>query len=306
MKQRGSVERAAGHRAAAAVGERCGLGQRRHRRHAARARHPLCRAQPGASYRGLHDSLVNQLGNERPQMLLCLHEESRGRDRAWLGQGGGASRWLAIVHSNVGLMHATMAIFNAWCDRVPLVLLGATGPVDAAKRRPWIDWIHTARDQGALVRNYTKWDDQPASIAAAYESILRARQIAATAPRGPAYVVPRRGAPGSEARARRRCRMRRALPAAGARRARARARRGGGAKLHRAPSGRSSSWAASRAASEAWRRRVAARRGAGRGRADRSASSAPRSRPTIRCSARRPPRCRRPAGPSSCARRMSC
>ncbi len=71
----------------------------------------------------------------------------------------------AAVHSNVGLMHATMAIFNAWCDRMPMVVLGATGPVDAVKRRPWIDWIHTARDQGALIRGYTKWDDQPASPA---------------------------------------------------------------------------------------------------------------------------------------------
>ena len=59
-------------------------------------------------------------------------------------------------------MHATMAMFNAWCDRMPVVVLGATGPVDAMHRRPWIDWIHTARDQGALVRDYTKWDDQPA------------------------------------------------------------------------------------------------------------------------------------------------
>ena len=94
----------------------------------------------------------------------------------------------ARVHSNVGLMHATMAMFNAWCDRVPVLVLGATGPVDAAKRRPWIDWIHTARDQGALVRAYTKWDDQPASLAAAHEAILRATWIAQTAPRGPVYV----------------------------------------------------------------------------------------------------------------------
>ena len=92
------------------------------------------------------------------------------------------------VHSNVGLMHATMAIFNAWCDRMPVVILGATGPVDAAKRRPWIDWIHTARDQGALIRGYSKWDDQPASPAAAREAILRAGWIANTAPRGPTYV----------------------------------------------------------------------------------------------------------------------
>ena len=94
----------------------------------------------------------------------------------------------AAVHSNVGLMHATMAIFNAWCDRMPMLMLGATGPVDATKRRPWIDWIHTARDQGALVRDYTKWDDQPASAGAAREAVLRADWIANTAPRGPIYV----------------------------------------------------------------------------------------------------------------------
>jgi thiamine pyrophosphate-dependent acetolactate synthase large subunit-like protein len=93
-----------------------------------------------------------------------------------------------VLHSNVGLMHGTMAIFNAWCDRVPMLVLGATGPWDAAKRRPWIDWLHTSADQGALVRDYTKWDNQPASVPAAYEALLRAAQIADTAPRGPTYV----------------------------------------------------------------------------------------------------------------------
>jgi thiamine pyrophosphate-dependent acetolactate synthase large subunit-like protein len=81
-----------------------------------------------------------------------------------------------------------MAIFNAWCDRTPLIVLGATGAVDAVRRRPWIEWIHTVRDQGALIRNYTKWDDQPASIGAAQEAILRANMIAQTAPHGPVYV----------------------------------------------------------------------------------------------------------------------
>src|SRR5262249_45061216 len=71
---------------------------------------------------------------------------------------------------------------------VPMLILGATGPWDAAKRRPWIDWLHTASDQGALVRDYTKWDNQPASVPAAYEALLRAAQIADTAPRGPTYV----------------------------------------------------------------------------------------------------------------------
>src|SRR6185503_17662567 len=81
-----------------------------------------------------------------------------------------------------------MAIFNAWCDRMPVLVLGATGPVDTVKRRPWIDWIHTARDQGAIVRPYVKWDDQPASPAAAREALLRAAWIAQTAPMGPVYV----------------------------------------------------------------------------------------------------------------------
>src|SRR5512146_1819818 len=148
---------------------------------------PYIALNPGASYRGLHDSIVNFLGNETPQMLLCLHEESAVAIAHGYAKVTGTAM-AAAVHSNVGLMHATMAIFNAWCDRMPMVVLGATGPVDATKRRPWIDWIHTARDQGALVRGYTKWDDQPASAGAAREAVLRAGWIANTAPRGPTYV----------------------------------------------------------------------------------------------------------------------
>ncbi|HEY5796925.1 MAG TPA: thiamine pyrophosphate-binding protein [Bosea sp. (in: a-proteobacteria)] len=142
---------------------------------------------PGASFRGLHDSLVNHLGNHDPAMIVCLHEEHA------VAIADGFSRvaqepMAVILHSNVGLMHATMTIFNAWCDRRPMLIIGATGPVDAHRRRPWIDWIHTSRDQGALVRPYTKWDDQPASAEAAVESVLRADQIARTAPMGPVYV----------------------------------------------------------------------------------------------------------------------
>jgi thiamine pyrophosphate-dependent acetolactate synthase large subunit-like protein len=148
---------------------------------------PYIALNPGASYRGLHDSLVNYLGNERPQMLLCLHEEAAVAIAHGYAKVTGKAM-AAAVHSNVGLMHATMAIFNAWCDRMPVVVLGATGPVDAVKRRPWIDWIHTSRDQGALVRGYTKWDDQPASPLAAREAVLRAAWIANTAPCGPTYV----------------------------------------------------------------------------------------------------------------------
>ncbi len=148
---------------------------------------PYVALNPGASYRGLHDSLVNLLGNRDPQMLLCLHEEHAVAIAHGYAKVTGKPMG-AIVHSNVGLMHATMAIFDAWCDRVPVFVLGATGPVDAAKRRPWIDWIHTAQDQGALIRNFSKWDDQPASVAAAAESVLRAYRMMVTPPRGPVYI----------------------------------------------------------------------------------------------------------------------
>ena len=142
---------------------------------------------PGASYRGLHDSLVNYLGNKKPQMVLCLHDETA----VSIAQGywKASNKLMAVgLHSNVGLMHASMPIFNSWCDRTPMLILGATGPWDAAKRRPWIDWIHTCSDQAALVRNFTKWDNQPGSVAAAVEALLRGAQLAATAPRAPVYV----------------------------------------------------------------------------------------------------------------------
>jgi thiamine pyrophosphate-dependent acetolactate synthase large subunit-like protein len=148
---------------------------------------PFIALNPGSSYRGLHDSIVNYLGNERPQMLVCLHEESAvAIAHGWAKVTGRAMA--AAVHSNVGLFHATMAVFNAWCDRVPLLLLGATGPVDAPKRRPWIDWIHTAQDQGGILRDYIKWDAQPASPAAAQEALARAAWLTNVAPKAPVYV----------------------------------------------------------------------------------------------------------------------
>ena len=149
---------------------------------------PYIALNPGASYRGLHDSIVNYLGNENPKMLLCLHEEHAIAIAQGYAKVTGKAM-AAAIHSNVGLMHASMAIFNAWCDRVPMVILGATGIVDAVKRRPWIEWIHTSRDQASMVRHYVKWDDQPASVGAARESILRAAWLSNTAPKAPTYVV---------------------------------------------------------------------------------------------------------------------
>ncbi len=142
---------------------------------------------PGASYRGFHDSIVNYLGNDNPQMVICLHEEHAVSIAD--GYGKVTEQPMAVaLHANVGLMHATMPIFNAWCDRTPMIVFGANGPVDAHLRRPWIDWIHSAKDQASMIRNFTKWDDQPASPQAAVESVLRANQITRTPPYGPVYI----------------------------------------------------------------------------------------------------------------------
>ena len=143
---------------------------------------------PGSSFRGLHDSLVNYLGNDNPKLMLALHEQSVVAIAHGYAKVTGKPM-AVVVHSNVGLMCALMSVFNAWCDRVPILMLGATGAVDSTVRRNWIDWAHTFRDQGALVRHCVKWDEQPASPEASVDSMLRAYQAACTAPCGPSYVV---------------------------------------------------------------------------------------------------------------------
>ena len=142
---------------------------------------------PGATFRGLHDSLVNYGGNHMPEMILCPHEEmtvalAHGYARA-IGKP-----MASAVHNIVGLQHAAMAIYNAWCDRLPVIVMGGTGPMDTAQRRPWIDWVHTALVQGNLVRDFVKWDDQPGSVEAVPDAFIRAYRLATTDPMGPVYL----------------------------------------------------------------------------------------------------------------------
>jgi len=142
---------------------------------------------PGASFRGLHDSLVNYGGDQQPRTILCTHEEISVALAHGYAKATGRPM-VAALHDVVGLQHACMAIFNAWCDRVPVLLLGGTGPMDSSRRRPWIEWIHTALVQGNHVRDFVKWDDQPANAAGVVESILRAYQLMSAEPTGPVYV----------------------------------------------------------------------------------------------------------------------
>ncbi|MFI5266502.1 MAG: thiamine pyrophosphate-binding protein [Chloroflexota bacterium] len=148
---------------------------------------PYIALNPGASYRGFHDSLVNYNSNQGPGMILCNHEEVAVAVAHGYAKVTGRAM-AASLHSNVGLMHGSMGIFNAFVDRAPVVVFGGTGPMDSTRRRPWIDWIHTANNQGGMVRDFTKWEHQPSSIAAIPEAIMRGWHLAMTEPRGPVYI----------------------------------------------------------------------------------------------------------------------
>ena len=142
---------------------------------------------PGATFRGIHDSIVNFGGNYKPEVIFCCHEEFSVAIAHGYAKAKGKPM-VAIVHNIVGLQHASMAIFNAWCDRVPIIVLGGTGPMNTTRRRPRIDWIHTAMVQGNQVRDYVKWDDQPYNLASVPESFVRGYRIATTEPTAPVYI----------------------------------------------------------------------------------------------------------------------
>jgi acetolactate synthase-1/2/3 large subunit len=147
---------------------------------------PYAALNPGASYRGLHDSIVNYGGN-RPVMMLCQHEETAVQIAHGYAKASGRPM-VAILHDLVGLLHANLAVYYAYADRAPVFIVGATGPMDETKRRPRIDWIHTALVQGEAVRAYTKWDYQPTVVGGVPESFARAYAVMMTEPRGPIYM----------------------------------------------------------------------------------------------------------------------
>jgi acetolactate synthase I/II/III large subunit len=141
---------------------------------------------PGASFRGLHDSLVNYGGNE-PPMLVCQHEKTAVQIAHGYAKASGKPM-AVILHDLVGLLHGAMGIYYAYIDRAPVFVIGATGPMHEGKRRPHIDWTHSALVQGEAVRHYVKWDYQPAAIDGVPEAFARAYSIMTTEPQGPIYM----------------------------------------------------------------------------------------------------------------------
>jgi len=141
---------------------------------------------PAAGFRSLHESIINYSGNKNPEIITCLHEETATHMAQGYAKAAGKPMGV-MVHGTVGLQHASMALYNAWVDRVPLMMFAGNG-IDAATRRPGVETIHSAQDPAAMVRDFVKWDDQPGSLQHFAESTVRAYRIAMTAPMEPVMI----------------------------------------------------------------------------------------------------------------------
>ena len=148
---------------------------------------PYLPSNPAQSFRGLHESLIDYGGNKKPEFLTCTHEEtSVAMAHGYFKVAG--KPLLVLCHGTVGLQHAAMAIYNAWCDRVPVIVMGGTD-LDASKRPPGVPTFHSAQDVCALVRDFTKWDDQPVSLQHFAQSFVRAYKLAMTPPCEPVALA---------------------------------------------------------------------------------------------------------------------
>jgi thiamine pyrophosphate-dependent acetolactate synthase large subunit-like protein len=144
-------------------------------------------ANPGSSFRSLHESVVNYGANKSPELITCLHEESSVAIAH--GYAKAAGKPMAVMaHGSVGFQHAAMAVYNAWCDRVPVIMFGGNG-IDADKRRPGTEWSHSVQDPALLLRDYVKWDDAPGSLQHFAESTVRAYRVATTGQMGPVVIM---------------------------------------------------------------------------------------------------------------------
>ena len=144
-------------------------------------------ANPGSSFRGLQESFINYGGNKDPEWITCCHEESSvGMAHGYYKIEG--KPICIMAHGTVGLQHASMAIYNAYADRVPVyIILGNI--LDGRWRRGDVEWTHSVQDAASMVRDFTKWDDSPVSLGQFAESAIRAYKIAMTPPMEPVVIV---------------------------------------------------------------------------------------------------------------------
>jgi thiamine pyrophosphate-dependent acetolactate synthase large subunit-like protein len=144
-------------------------------------------ANPGSTFEGLHESLINYGDNKMPELLTCCHEESAVAMAHGYAKIEGKPM-MALIHGTIGLQHASMAIYNAYADRVPIYMV-VGDHADGAERASGVQSLHSAQDMGGLVRDYVKWDDQPYSLGHFAESAVRAYNIARTPPMAPVLIT---------------------------------------------------------------------------------------------------------------------
>ena len=144
-------------------------------------------SNPGSTFESLHESLINYGDNKMPELLTCCHEESAVAMAHGYAKIEGKPM-MALIHGDIGLQHASMAIYNAYADRVPIYMV-VGNHADGAERSSGVQSLHSAQDLGELVRDYVKWDDQPWSLGHFAESAVRAYNIARTPPMGPVLIT---------------------------------------------------------------------------------------------------------------------
>jgi thiamine pyrophosphate-dependent acetolactate synthase large subunit-like protein len=144
-------------------------------------------SNPASSARGIHESITTYGGNKKPEFITCMHEESAvAMTHGYFKVAGKPAA--ALCHGTVGLQHAAMALYNAWCDRAAsIVMVG--NRMDAVGRQPGVPTIHAVQDPGLLVRDFTKWDDNPQSLQHFAESMVRAYKITMTPPYEPVLMA---------------------------------------------------------------------------------------------------------------------
>jgi thiamine pyrophosphate-dependent acetolactate synthase large subunit-like protein len=139
---------------------------------------------PGSSFEGLHESIINYGGNSKPELLTVLHEEAGAAISHGYAKAAGKPM-MTLMHGTVGLLHASMGMFQAWADRVPIFAVVAhSRDPSSVVNRP-----HSAQDMGALVRDFVKWDDETTTLERFGTSAMRAYSLGTTPPMGPTLLV---------------------------------------------------------------------------------------------------------------------
>jgi thiamine pyrophosphate-dependent acetolactate synthase large subunit-like protein len=139
---------------------------------------------PGSAFEGLHESIINHGGNRKPEILTVLHEEAGAAIAHGYAKAAGKPM-MTLMHGTVGLLHASMGLFQAWCDRVPVfAVVGHARNPTSVVNRP-----HSAQDMGSIVRDFMKMDDEPTELEVFGNIAMRAYALGRTPPMGPTLLV---------------------------------------------------------------------------------------------------------------------